>query len=473
MPPLNKLQKTGLALAISQSVCLSVCASAHAATITVTSDQDDGSGCTLREAIASANTSANQNNGCALGSDAGTDTITFSNSLASNTIALANGELSIGAGKNVDIDASNVDGGITIDGNFQSRLLNINDSTVSMNSISLTRGGFEGGIGNSQGAVQVEGATLTLANSTLSNNKAVTYANMFYAYRSALTMTNVSIRDNSYTGYESYSVLSLLSCPSVTLNNLVINNSQSNLYALSIEDSNTVLITASTISSNTIGSSNTLNIRGSDSVTMSNITVSENTSDDYVMRINNNSSFTIGNSTISSNAPTGSSATSVFSITNTDLTLLNTTVNDPAFRSNFRLSTSPNYARPTQISVVNSIVTDSLNGPDCVIGNGDASLNDFSSDTNSIMQGAGCNTQARQVDPLLGPLADNGGPTFTHSLLAGSPAINTGDNATCLATDQRSINRDRQCDVGAFEFVEDGGFFVIPLNNGKAVVIPE
>ena len=30
------------------------------------------------------------------------------------------------------------------------------------------------------------------------------------------------------------------------------------------------------------------------------------------------------------------------------------------------------------------------------------------------------------VDPLLGPLADNGGPTLTHSLLPGSPAIDAG-----------------------------------------------
>ena len=33
------------------------------------------------------------------------------------------------------------------------------------------------------------------------------------------------------------------------------------------------------------------------------------------------------------------------------------------------------------------------------------------------------------VNPLLGPLADNGGPTMTHALLAGSPAIDAGDPA--------------------------------------------
>ena len=33
-------------------------------------------------------------------------------------------------------------------------------------------------------------------------------------------------------------------------------------------------------------------------------------------------------------------------------------------------------------------------------------------------------------DPLLGPVQDNGGPTFTHALLPGSPAIDAGDDST-------------------------------------------
>ena len=54
---------------------------------------------------------------------------------------------------------------------------------------------------------------------------------------------------------------------------------------------------------------------------------------------------------------------------------------------------------------------------------------------------------------MLGPLADNGGPTLTHALLAGSPAIDAADTAVCPATDQRGVARDAACDVGAFEFV--------------------
>jgi len=55
---------------------------------------------------------------------------------------------------------------------------------------------------------------------------------------------------------------------------------------------------------------------------------------------------------------------------------------------------------------------------------------------------------------MLQPLADNGGPTPTHALVAGSPAINV-DGAPCsVTTDQRYAARDARCDAGAFEFAD-------------------
>jgi CSLREA domain-containing protein len=56
------------------------------------------------------------------------------------------------------------------------------------------------------------------------------------------------------------------------------------------------------------------------------------------------------------------------------------------------------------------------------------------------------------INPLLGSLADNGGDTLTHALLAGSPALDAGDNAGCPVTDQRGYLRDANCDIGAYEF---------------------
>jgi hypothetical protein len=53
----------------------------------------------------------------------------------------------------------------------------------------------------------------------------------------------------------------------------------------------------------------------------------------------------------------------------------------------------------------------------------------------------------------LGPLQDNGSTTFTHALLPGSPALEAGNDATCLPTDQRGVSRPQglHCDMGAFE----------------------
>lgn len=62
-------------------------------------------------------------------------------------------------------------------------------------------------------------------------------------------------------------------------------------------------------------------------------------------------------------------------------------------------------------------------------------------------------TSGSPIDPLLGPLQDNGGPTETRELLDGSPAINAGNNAGAPATDQRGVARPQGAvaDIGAFE----------------------
>ena len=63
------------------------------------------------------------------------------------------------------------------------------------------------------------------------------------------------------------------------------------------------------------------------------------------------------------------------------------------------------------------------------------------------------------VDPLLRPLADNGGPTETHLVQGASPLKNAGDDATCEADDQRGAPR-KNCDIGAYERVKCAGTLV-------------
>jgi predicted outer membrane repeat protein len=73
------------------------------------------------------------------------------------------------------------------------------------------------------------------------------------------------------------------------------------------------------------------------------------------------------------------------------------------------------------------------------------------------------------ADPVLGPLANNGGPTMTHALLSGSPAID-GGSACTETTDQRYVARNQgvTCDIGAFEF-NDFGVVTITLGPNVAV----
>lgn len=78
-------------------------------------------------------------------------------------------------------------------------------------------------------------------------------------------------------------------------------------------------------------------------------------------------------------------------------------------------------------------------------------------------------TTAVPLDPRLGPLTgNNGGPTPTHALLAGSPAINAGN--ACTAADQRGQTRPAAgCDIGAFEVgtaCVNGGS-ILCLNNQR------
>jgi hypothetical protein len=86
-------------------------------------------------------------------------------------------------------------------------------------------------------------------------------------------------------------------------------------------------------------------------------------------------------------------------------------------------------------------------------------------------------TDLLNVDPRLGPLQDNGGPTFTHALLPGSPAINAGDNTAAPRFDQRGEGYPRivggTIDIGAFEsqatssVVADPGFEQVAVGAGN------
>lgn len=96
-----------------------------------------------------------------------------------------------------------------------------------------------------------------------------------------------------------------------------------------------------------------------------------------------------------------------------------------------------------------------------------------SSVASNLSSDASCNgwlnsaSDKKEVTALLGDLADNGGPTLTHALLAGSPALGAGTADGTVTEDQRGTTRDATPDIGAFEVptavtptptpVDDGG----------------
>ncbi len=119
------------------------------------------------------------------------------------------------------------------------------------------------------------------------------------------------------------------------------------------------------------------------------------------------------------------------------------------------------FGAPANMTVTNTILADNVGGVACAIhtefdGAGPATI---TSGGHNIDDDGSCNLTAAgdqpNTNPQLGPLADNGGPTLTHALGAGSPAIDTADAGACPATDQRGIARPQGggCDIGAFEVV--------------------
>ena len=102
------------------------------------------------------------------------------------------------------------------------------------------------------------------------------------------------------------------------------------------------------------------------------------------------------------------------------------------------------------LNVTNTIIADNLGSSDC---EGHANTADHSLDSDGS-----CGVDLSKLNPKLAPLAFNGGPTQTHALEAGSPAIDAADKAECPSVDQRGFTRPdvpgTACDVGAYEFAE-------------------
>jgi hypothetical protein len=121
------------------------------------------------------------------------------------------------------------------------------------------------------------------------------------------------------------------------------------------------------------------------------------------------------------------------------------------FNSTFSNSGIHNEAKGL-LNYANTILANAVTGADCV------NKGALGFDINNLIEDGSCSASL-SGDPLLAPLADNGGPTLTLALLPGSPAIDAGNDATCAAIevnnlDQRGETRPKglHCDIGAYEY---------------------
>jgi hypothetical protein len=175
--------------------------------------------------------------------------------------------------------------------------------------------------------------------------------------------------------------------------------------------------------------------------TLTNVTISGNTASDFSPGFGNLGNATLTNVTISGNFGGGGVAGIASGLplqgrlkpVANVLGILGVTVPEPG---------------PTIVR--NSIINSSLGASGCAVPIGSAGSNvEFPFNT------CGFSPQLGDLlgrNPLLGPLASNGGFAPTHALLPRSPAIDAA-RAGCPATDQRKVARPqgRRCDIGAFE----------------------
>ncbi len=171
------------------------------------------------------------------------------------------------------------------------------------------------------------------------------------------------------------------------------------------------------LSGNTAATGGGIGFHGATGGSLTNVTISGNTSTGNGGGVDTDTAIPIKNSTITLN--NGNNGGGIFA-NGTTVTISNTIVSD-------------NIGNSTNADVQGNFNSDGFN-----------LIKDISGAT-------GFGSDITGVSANLGILADNGGPTHTHALLGGSLAINAGTTTGAPTVDQRGAARDANVDIGAFE----------------------
>ncbi len=172
--------------------------------------------------------------------------------------------------------------------------------------------------------------------------------------------------------------------------------------------------------------------------------------------IANNGALRIEASTISGNTSVGYAGAGGINNSGALTVTASTIVRNSTSGSGGGIATNSSYSTSDTTVIIRSILANNSapSDPDCA---GTLTSGDY----NLIGSNAGCAIQGIiahnmvGLNPLLGPLQDNGGPTYAQAALDSSPVIDWIPAASCAATDQRGTARpddgEGACDIGAVE----------------------
>jgi len=314
--------------------------------------------------------------------------------------------------------------------------LMVTDSVINNNQA----GGVGVGAG-SGGGISAESGIVTVSNSTINGNQA-SGCGLFcssgaggIAMRGGgtLSVTNSTISGNSADSGGGININGTL-----TVTNSVITGNSGNFSGGGIVASGgTVMVSSSTISGNSFFCDGG-GIESSGQLTVVNSTISSNGAlggngafgcgpePHGGGGINNGGITTVINSTISGNHADLSSTGAGGGIFNRgSLTVTNSTISDNTASVGGGAVYNDSGGQKAQIG--DTVLSAGASGG-TIFNNGGTvtslGYNLASDDGGGVLTGPGDHIN---TDPMLGPLQDNGGPTFTHALLPGSPAINAGD----------------------------------------------
>lgn len=333
--------------------------------------------------------------------------------------------------------------------NFLGGTLTLINSRVSGN----TSMEFGGGIDNN-GAE----ATLRLLNSVVTGNSAP-FGGGIFNIEATLTVTDSRVSNNS--GAVGGGINNNGSAATLTLTNSTVSRNFAEGLGGGIENTGgTVLLTKSIVTGNTSTDFGGGISNRSGGTTVIRSTVSGNSAgSDGGGLWNSQGKLDLTNSTVSRNSAISGDGGGIRSSgTPARLKLRNTTV---AFNS-ATVAGGGGISTTGPVTLTNSLVARNTadQGPDILKSGGVTITARFSllgigsgSGVSDGVNGNQVGSRNTPLDPLLGPLANNGGPTRTHALLLGSPAIDGASTPDCPATDQRGVLRPQgpACDIGSYE----------------------